>query len=60
MAGGNVKFIGYFDAFPITADDAEAAAARELVLDFGDGVKLSKQPTRKGLYIRDAKKVVIK
>lgn len=113
----NVKFIGYFDAFGITAADEdiyymtadsklkhtgkdrtlnacrayfqfseEAAAAREFILDFGDetttgtqsidivktgnetdgtwytveGVTLDKQPTRKGLYINNGRKVVVK
>ena len=116
-ADGNVKFIGYYDAFGINTpanDDiyymtdgntlkhtgksrtlmacrayfqfTEAAAARELVLDFGDGEatrieefknseieglnadmwydlsgrKLEKMPTKKGVYILNGKKTVIK
>lgn len=116
-ADGNVKFIGYYDAFGINTpanDDiyymtdgntlkhtgksrtlmacrayfqfTEAAAARELVLDFGDGEatrieefknseieglnadvwydlsgrKLEKMPSKKGVYILNGKKTVIK
>ena len=114
LADGNVKFVGYYDAFDITADDdniyymgsgntlqytgvdrtlkafrayfdfTENAASRQFILDFGDGntttgiagvaddsqkdgewytvdgMKLDKQPTRKGLYINNGKKMVIK
>jgi hypothetical protein len=113
MASGNVKFIGYYNAFTINTPDndniyymttgsqlkhtakertlkacrayfefSEAATAREFILDFGegeasgimtldgmddadgwytvDGKKLDKQPTRKGLYIKDGRKVVVK
>ena len=114
MANGDVKFIGYYDAFNInetntdiyymTVDNTlkhtakartllacrayfrftEAAAARSFVLDFGDmtteisnteiteitekvgdwytldGVKHGEQPTHKGIYIKDGKKVVIR
>ena len=114
-ADGNVKFIGYYDAFDIDADDTdiyymtagnklkytgvprtlkacrayfqftEAAAARQFVLDFGDGDvttgivtldnlsvsqpddyydllgrKMPNGQMRKGLYINNGKKVVIK
>lgn len=114
-ADGNVKFIGYYDAFGITADDTdiyymtagsklkytgvprtlkscrayfqftEAAAARQFVLDFGDGDvttgivtldnlnvsqsddyydllgrKMPNGQMRKGLYINNGKKVVVK
>ena len=115
-ADGNVKFIGYYDAFNISANNAdiyymtadnalkrtgkdrklnafrayfkftEAAAARSFVLDFGDmtteigaiengtpdvgnktgewysvdGVKHNQQPTRKGVYVKDGKKLVVK
>ena len=107
---GNVKFIGYYDAF--TADDesiyymtaantlkysdqprtlnacrayfqfTEAASGRQFIMNFGDGEttgiadidmnvnngnwytvdgkKLDKQPTRKGVYIKEGVKVVIK
>ena len=115
MADGNVKFIGYYDAFDITADDTdiyymtagnklkytgvnrtlkscrayfkftEAAAARQFVLDFGGGDvttgivtldnltvsqsddyydllgrKMPNGQMKKGLYINNGKKVVIK
>ena len=107
---GNVKFIGYYDAF--IADDesiyymtasntlkysdqsrtlnacrayfqfTEAASSRQFIMNFGDGEttgianidmnvtngnwytvdgkKLDKQPTRKGVYIKEGVKVVIK
>lgn len=107
---GNVKFIGYYDAF--TADDesiyymtadntlkysdqprtlnacrayfqfTEAASSRQFIMNFGDGEttgiadidmnvnngnwytvdgkKLDKQPTRKGVYLKEGVKVVIK
>ena len=113
MANGNVKFIGYYDAFSIntpanddiyymTTDNTlkhtakqrtlkacrayfqftEAAAARQFVLNFGEndvtaveaimgsddgaawysleGVRLGKQPTKKGLYIQNGRKVIVK
>ncbi|MBR3479570.1 MAG: C10 family peptidase [Prevotella sp.] len=114
MANGDVKFIGYYDAFNInetntdiyymTVDNtlkhtakartllacrayfqfSEAATARKITLDFGDmtteisnteiteitekvgdwytldGVKHGEQPTHKGIYIKDGKKVVIR
>ena len=113
LDGGNVKFIGYYDAFPITSanDDiyymtvgnvlrhtgvartlnacrayfkfADPSAAREFVLDFGDsqttgilsvdadskvdniydlgGRKMNNNSRlKKGLYIRNGKKTVIK
>lgn len=114
-ADGNVKFIGYYDAFDITAADDDiyymtadnklqrtakdrtleafrayfqfseaAAGARQFVLNFGDessattgindiqttqksgqwytidGVKRNVEPARKGLYIKDGRKVVVK
>ena len=116
-ADGNVKFIGYYDAFTIntpdnddiyymTADNtlkhtakertlkacrayfqfSEAAAARQMVIDFGDGettslsekgiensetqaaaqwytldgMKLQGKPSKKGVYIVNGHKVVIK
>jgi len=115
FVNGNVKFIGYYNAFDITPDDtdiyymtagntlkhtgkprtlkacrayfqfsAEAMKRiQQFVLDFGgdvttgiisidneklnesgwytvDGKKLEQQPTRKGLYIHNGVKVVIK
>lgn len=113
LDGGNVKFIGYYDAFPITSanDDiyymtvgnvlrhtgvartlnacrayfkfANPSSAREFVLDFGDsqttgimsvdadskvdniydlgGRKMNNNSRlKKGLYIRNGKKTVIK
>ena len=113
LDGGNVKFIGYYDAFPITSanDDiyymtvgnvlrhtgvartlnacrayfkfANPSAAREFVLDFGDsqttgimsvdadskvdniydlgGRKMNNNSRlKKGLYIQNGKKTVIK
>ena len=113
-ADGNVKFIGYYDAFDITPANtdiyymtaenklkytgikrtlkacrayfqfSEAAAARQFVLDFGDGDmttgvidienskssdgkwydlqgrKLSNDQVKKGLYIKDGKKLMVK
>ena len=112
-ASGNVKFIGYYDAFGITpantdiyyltADNklkhtgkdrtlnalrayfkfTEEVTSRDIVLDFGDGEttgivdveretkanegwytvdgkKLDKQPTSKGVYVNNGKKIVIK
>ena len=112
-AGGQVNFIGYYNAFEITSDDAdiyymtgnnelkytginrwlkacrayfkfsgEATGARQFILNFGDGEvtgitnvnmdmnasgwytvdgkKLDKQPKRKGVYINNGIKVVIK
>ena len=113
-ANGNVKFIGYYDAFDITPANtdiyymtaenklkytginrtlkacrayfqfSEAAAARQFVLDFGDGNmttgiidienskssdgkwydlqgrKLSNGQMKKGLYIKDGKKLMVK
>ena len=113
-ANGNVKFIGYYDAFPITAADddiyymtaggvlrhtgidrtlkacrayfqfADPSAVREFVLDFGDGQTTgiknvdykdsedksiydlggrkmnSNSRLKKGLYIQNGKKTVIK
>ena len=116
FADNQVKFIGYYNAFTITADDTgiyymtagnelkatgidrtlkscrayfqfseEASKARQFVLNFGDGnettgiistknspdsvndgwytvngMKLDKQPKRKGVYIQNGRKVVIK
>ena len=116
FADYQVQFIGYYDAFNITADDTgiyymtagsqlkatgidrtlkscrayfqfseEAQKARQFVLNFGDGsettgiistksspdstndgwytvdgMKLGKQPKRKGVYIQNGRKVVIK
>ena len=112
FADGQVKFIGYYDAFAITADDTdiyymttgsklkhtannrtlkscrayfqftEGATPAKFMLDFGDettgivennrekvannrwstidGKLLQQQPTRKGVYIHNGVKVVIK
>ena len=116
LADGCVKFVGYYDAFPITAEDENiyymasgstlkhtgksrmlkafrayfdftentGGGARQFILDFGDGntttaidgvadnsqkdgewftvdgMKLGKQPVRKGLYINSGKKMVVK
>ena len=116
LADGCVKFVGNYDAFPITAEDENiyymasgntlkhtgkdrmlkafrayfyftentGGGARQFILDFGDGntttaidgvadnsqkdeewftvdgMKLGKQPVRKGLYINSGKKMVVK